>query len=82
MTEPETVYTPPCRSGRQVQVVHTDLDCPRLQSRRSTKRRRQDYPDTPICQWCAGEVEQVTNQDQELHRQLEDMDADSIGGRS
>lgn len=52
----ETVYRV-ASSLSGAQVIHTDPQCPIVQAHNVEKKRRDQFPSTPICKHCKGETE-------------------------
>lgn len=83
----ETVYVKGFNHGGNGLILHTDNECPRLNSARQVfEKDREVYPeDTPICSHCSGDVERAGGDNRGPWQALEEMDADDIatdGGRS
>lgn len=76
----QTVWVRP-KSRGEATILHTDPECSRIQSE-MFERDRSVYPDdTPVCEWCRGEVEQDNSgmDLNETRRTLLDMSPDDLG---
>lgn len=78
----ETVWVKTRRIGNSGLAIHTERDCPRITNTHVVERDRSLYPDdTPVCQWCLGEVDLANaGAPNTLSDQLEAMDPDDLGG--
>lgn len=57
MTDTERVYVSARTNGTRLQRLHTDPECPRLNStRKVVTKDREQYPDVSICEWCKSET--------------------------